>query len=523
MHGPRSSSGVFGAPYSTTQGPPPNGSGNRSRRVLHQLNDDDELLHTIHDGGVKRHGDGLKAELWVVLKMLKRGYATAPIVEVLLDPDNRISDHAYGHPDPEDHVKQLVAKTTKSCAFVTNKRGVPYHNNQNNVRLALAKMGIAVHYDQFAGRVLIDGLPNFGSMLDEAALDRTWLQMEQRFQFKPSKNLLFTIVRDMAHLNSHHPVRDYLAGLHWDGTPRIDKWLTTYGGADDNEYTRAVGSLTLIAAVRRVRQPGCKFDEMPVLECPEQGTDKSTALRALAIREEWFSDYFPLNLDAQRTIECLRGIWIVEIAELSGIHQANIEHLKAQLSRQRDRGRLAYDRMVSEAPRQCVFVGTTNSTAYLRDPTGNRRFWPVRVKRFDTAALHVDRDQLWAEAAAREASGVTIRLDQKLWAAAAEEQEQRVTCDPWLEALQAQLGDKEGKISVKSIWELLEIPTRQQTQEHSRRVGEAMRKMGWVRPNSGGNIKIAGKAVSGYVKGPQPYRTVRIKQGKDGRPQAVQV
>jgi hypothetical protein len=484
-------------------------------------NDEEELCRTIRDGGQKRYGDPQKAELWVVHEMLRRGHAAASIVKVLLDPHNRISDHASHQPDPDDYVRQLVANTTKGSGFATNQAGVPYSNNQINVRLALAKMGITVRYDQFAGGVLIDGLPNFGPALDDGALDRIWLQIEQRFQFRPSKDLLFTIVRDMARLNGYHPVRDYLDNLRWDGTHRIDKWLITYGGAEDNEYTSAVGPLMLIAAVRRVRQPGCKFDEMLVLECPEQGTDKSTALRVLAVQEEWFSDYLPLKGDSKEMIECLQGRWIVEVAELSGIRHVDIEHLKAQISRQVDRGRLAYDRMVSEARRQCVFVGTTNSVEYLRDPTGNRRFWPVRVKRLDTDALRRDRDQLWAEAAAREASGLSIRLDQKLWAVAAAEQERRVASDPWFEALQAQLGGMKGKISVRSILELLEVPTKQQTHEHSRRIGEVMRKIDWVRPNSGGNIKIANKAVSGYVKGPPPYRTVRITRGKDGRLQAV--
>jgi predicted P-loop ATPase len=209
--------------------------------------------------------------------------------------------------------------------------------------------------------------------------------------------------------------------------------------------------------------------------------------------------------------------------ELNGMRRADIEHVKAQLSRQVDRGRMSYDRLVSEVPRQCVFVGTTNSSVYLRDPTGNRRFWPVRVKRFDTDALRRDRDQLWAEATAREATGISIRLDEKLWAVAGAEQERRVTCDPWFELLKAELGGMQGKISAASIWELLDVPTRQQTQEHSRRVGEAMRKIDWTRPNTGGTVKIANKLVSGYVRGNPPWRTVGIKTGKNGRPQAVYV
>ena len=252
-------------------------------------------------------------------------------------------------------------------------------------------------------------------------------------------------------------MRDYLDSLPWDGIKRIDRWLTIYAQAEDNEYTRAVGALMLVAAVRRVRQPGCKFDEMVVLEDPEQGTDKSTALAVLAVKEEWFSDDLPLNLEGKRVIEALRGRWIVEAAELSGMRRTDIEHVKALLSRQRDRGRLAYDRIVSEIPRQNIVVGTTNSSEYLRDTSGNRRFWPVKSKRFDIAALKRDRDQLWAEAAAREATRASIRLPPELWKLAAEEQAQRLTDDPYLDTLQHALGDMKGKISSEAIWVILDV------------------------------------------------------------------
>jgi predicted P-loop ATPase len=174
----------------------------------------------------------------------------------------------------------------------------------------------------------------------------------------------------------------------------------------------------------------------------------------------------------------------------------------AFLSRQVDRARMAYGRIVSEVPRQCVIVGTTNDLEYLRDTTGNRRFWPVRCQRFDVSALHRDRDQLWAEAAAREASGVSIRLDAELWPKAAEQQAQRLTEDPWLYVLQEafqRIKDEttSKKISAGAIWEILDVRGAQQTQEASRRVGEAMRKLGWKRPNSAGLVKIDGEPVSG--------------------------
>src|SRR5262249_7936760 len=183
--------------------------------------------------------------------------------------------------------------------------------------------------------------------------------------------------------------------------------LTTYGGVEKNDYTRAVGTLWLVAAVRRVRQPGCKFDELLVLGNPTQGTDRSTALAILAVKEEWFTDDLPLNVEGKRVIEATQGKGIIEDAELNGLVRAEVEHLKSQVSRQVDHGRLAYAHLPSDVPRQFIPAGTTNPSSgkYLKDDTGNRRFWPVRCGRFNTPTLRRDRDQLWAEAAALEATG----------------------------------------------------------------------------------------------------------------------
>ena len=256
---------------------------------------------------------------------------------------------------------------------------------------------------------------------------------------------------------------------------------------------------------------------MVVLEHEVQGTDKSSALATLAVRDEWFSDDLPLNVEGKQVIESLRGRWIVEAGEMSGMKRTDIAHIKALLSRTVDRARLAYGRIVSEVPRQCVIAGTTNDQEYLRDTTGNRRFWPVRCKRFDVAALRRDRDQLWAEAAAREASGVSVRLPPALWPIAGVQQAQRLTRDPWLEALQeAGLEDMSGKISMGAVWKILDVRGGQQGQEQSRRVGDAMRVLGWQRPNSARTVKINGELVSGFVKGEKPWRTVDVWRSKEG-------
>ena len=348
-------------------------------------------------------GDRSRGEMSVISRLKSRGVAAPVIVEIFLTYP--IGEKTQEQRDPRAYIERQLSRTNAGD-FVTDEKGKIIPNNQNNVRTALAKLGVVVRYNEFCDHIELAGLDGFGPVLDDAALTRIWLTIDARFRFRPSQGFLQNFIFDAARLASFHPVRDYLAGLQWDGAARLDRWLVDYAGAVESDYVRAVGSLMLTAAVRRVRKPGVKFDEMVVLESPTQGTDKSSALATLAVHDEWFSDDLPLNVEGKRVIEALRGKWIIEAAELSGMRKADVEHVKALLSRTVDRGRLSYDRIVSNVPRQAIFVATTNSEKYLRDTSGNRRFWPVRVDRFDVKALRRDRDQLWAEAAAREASGV---------------------------------------------------------------------------------------------------------------------
>ncbi len=178
---------------------------------------------------------------------------------------------------------------------------------------------------------------------------------------------------------SYHPIRDFFRKLpSWDGVPRVDTLLIDYLGAEDNAYVRAVSRKTLCAAYRRVFQPGVKFDYMPVLN-GAQGIGKSTFISNLGM--EWFSDSLSLSdMNDKTAAEKLQGYWILEIGELAGMKKADIDKVKAFVSRTDDKYRAAFGRRVTPHPRQCVFFGTTNSeSGYLRDITGNRRFWNVRV------------------------------------------------------------------------------------------------------------------------------------------------
>ena len=239
-------------------------------------------------------------------------------------------------------------------------------------------------------------------------------------------------------------VTEYLGTLVWDATPRIDRWLVDCASAEDSSYVRAASRAMLVAAVRRARHPGCRFDQMPILDGP-QGCGKSSALRLLAVEDDWFTDALPrLDGDVRRIIEATQGKWIVEACELESLLQSDdadadadadadedddddddaggddggngddglppAAALKSFLSRSVDEDRMPYQVERTRVPRQFVVVGTTAATPYLEDATGNRRIWPIHVRRFDLVHLAEVRDQLWAEAAVAEITGESIDL-----------------------------------------------------------------------------------------------------------------
>lgn len=217
---------------------------------------------------------------------------------------------------------------------------------------------------------------------------------------------------------SYHPILEYFDTLpEWDEVPRVDTLLTDYLGAEDNEYTRAVTRKTLCAAVARVYQPGIKFDCMPVLN-GDQGIGKSTLIAKLGM--DWFSDSLTLSdMNDKTAAEKLQGYWIHEIGELAGMKKADIDKVKSFISRQDDKYRASFGRRVTPHPRQCVFFGTTNSkNGYLRDITGNRRFWNVKVvgngkyKPWDLDKETVN--QIWAEAIEYFKAGEKLFLNDEL-------------------------------------------------------------------------------------------------------------
>lgn len=342
-------------------------------------------------------------------------------------------------------------------------------------------------------------------------------------------------VSHAADASPYDPLGEYLAALPaWDGVPRADALLIDLMGADDTDYVRAVTRKTLCGAVKRALEPGCKFDYMLILE-GAQGLGKSSVLSLLA--GEWFTDALSLDDIAHPKVaaEKLQGRWIAEVAELDGMAKASIERLKGFLTTAEDNYRAAYARRAKGYRRRCVVVGTVNNLdGYLRDATGNRRFWPVRVTRpLDRSRLgEAEVAQIWAEAAALLAAGELLYLEGDVERAAVKAQRRAMESDPREGLILAYLdtpipagfddlsteerdefwslqedfgaGSEAGTedlrrretVSVMEVWhECLRQPTVKPTRNDSYQIAAALRKAGWEPTGKTKKLK-----AYGYVK-----------------------
>jgi len=497
---------------------------------------EDETLALVATGDASKWGgDRSQMVFRVVCDLVRAGVPDSLLGGLLLDPSNE-AFHAHFKAQKTNRLKYAERQIERARTAVAqdnrtagnaadgstlmwdrvNKAGEPVPSYVNT-RIALQLMEITCRYDKFQDRHLIEGhelqelAGDFSDHAERALRD----QIIRRFGFDPGMMSTNSAVLSLCTENRFDSLVDHLCSLpSWDGTPRLDSWMVDYCGAEDSPYTREAGAAWLNAAVVRAFEPGAKFDQMLVLE-GATGLRKSTALRVLATGtldlrcNDRFSDApFLGTRDAREVMEVTAGVWIMECAELDGLSKKEAGTLKAMITRQEDKGRAAYARTAVTVPRRFVLAGTTNESRYLRDPTGNRRYWPVRVSGVNIDGLHAARDQLIAEALARYRSGrYTPVLSPEAAALAKAEQDCRMAVDEgYMETLNdlkdiAQKGSGQWAgcwiVTNEAVYNRLCLPPDKRTGAVTRQVSESLCALGWKKVDK--TVKVNGKACRIFV------------------------
>ena len=400
----------------------------------------------------------------------------------------------------------FVAKWLNSCMRDHRDEPIP---NLANAMLALREapelQGVFAHDQMLCATVLTKEPPGLHGMpgiecaprpTSDADVGRVQEFMQKAGLRRIGKDTVHQAADQRGQERAFHPIKNYLNTLRWDGTSRLKTWLSRYLGAEANPYTAGIGTMFLVAMIARPFEPGCKADYMMVLE-GDQGARKSTACSILG--GEWFSDSLPDVTDGKDVSQHLPGKWLIEIGEMAAMSRAENAALKAFITRPVERYRKSYGRREVVEPRQCIFVGTTNKKAYLRDETGGRRFWPVKVGTIDTIALAADRDQLFAEAVEHYRAGT------RWWPDAAferehirPEQEARFEADVWEEAINSYLETRSSVMVGEVARDALHIETPRIGRADQIRITTALERAGWTRGKKDrrGNIPWIMRAVA---------------------------
>lgn len=312
-----------------------------------------------------------------------------------------------------------------------------------NVAMAVARpdvCGLEIRFDQFRDEIMFSR-PGEGAWLPFTDADYARLRIHLEHNgFKPiGRELIRDVVLLVATDHQFDSAIEWLDGLTWDGTPRVEQFLTRYFGAEDTEYTRAVGTYLWTALAGRVKTPGCKADMVPIL-VGEQGSGKSTGVAAMAPALDFFSEvsFHEKDEDLARK---MRGRLVAEIGELRGLHTKELESIKAFITRTHENWIPKYREFAVQFPRRLVFIGTTNRDEFLADETGNRRWLPVRVNATDLEAIKADRLQLWAEARELyQARGIEFRAAEAL---SVEVHAEHMISDSWEEVVNTWLDEAE--------------------------------------------------------------------------------
>lgn len=392
------------------------------------------------------------------------------------DPAAAMAAHSTPGGEPPDNVIEIWRR---SLQLTSRGNFVPSLRNIYTILTHDKRWQDALGFDQFAQQVVKLKPPPYDcaaagewSDIDDSRM-AMWLS--QHYSINANTKLVREAMMARADSQSFHPVRDYLGTLAWDGIERLDEWTITYLGAPDSAYAMLAGQKWLIAAVARVMRPGCKADNVLILE-GAQGKLKSTALSILG--GAWFMDT-PFVIGDKDSYMAIRGKWIVELAELDGFSRAESSKAKAFFSGYQDTYRAPFAAWVRTVKRQCVFAGTVNHGAYLRDTTGNRRYWPIETNEIDIEGLRRDRDQLWAEAAARYAGGTPwwVRVDEV--GVFGQEQEQREVADAYEDLIAEYLLGKSEVLLGDVLRSGIGIIEKDWTMALQTRAGELLARLGW--------------------------------------------
>ena len=373
-----------------------------------------------------------------------------------------------------------------------------------NVHLILANhkawQGV-IAQDDFAGRVVKRRVPPFqqGELGEWSDMDdiRCVLWLSQAYGIAVRQDIVMNAVLLVADQHHYHDVRQYLDALVWDGTARVRAWPARYLHVGDSEYVQLAGMKWMIAAVARVMQPGCKADNVLILE-GRQGWGKSTALEVLA-GKPWYTNS-PIRIGEKDTYAVMAGKWIIELAELDSLNKSDSSAAKSFFATETDRFRNFYGKRATDVHRQGVFAGSVNFDTYLKDESGNRRYWPIRVGGpVDIEALRRDRDQLWAEA-------VHLYRKRVIWHVTEEErplfeieQAERYEGDVYEDKI-ARAIEYASRTTMEEIFaDVLKLDTSKWTLPEQRRVGKALKSLGWMRKR-----ESTGKRGWYYVPGDEP-------------------
>jgi putative DNA primase/helicase len=347
---------------------------------------------------------------------------------------------------------------------------------------------ILTHADEFSGRISFDefaGSPAIDAeSLSDASLVRMKAELERHWiQDKVSTGDVSEAITVVAEMNNYHPVRDFLTSIKWDGKPRVDSFFINVCDSPDTPYYRMTARYLFLAAAARIFEPGIKADMMPVLE-GNQGWGKSTMWSIIA-GDDWYSDVTS-NINDKDFFSGLRGIWFADLGELDQFNKAETSRIKQVISLTVDHYRPHYGRAHCKFPRQNIFVGGTNRDDWIKDPTGGRRFLPIRmVKPIDLDYVRKNRNMLWAEAASR----FTV---EDWWNVpdAAEYQEKYYHADSWEDVIADWLVGKSIATTTDILSSCMNIEVGKHMRGDQIRVGNIMIRLRWVRKRVKTNGKV---------------------------------